>query len=46
MTETITTEPAGKRGRNGSVILTGLVTIPRANEAPETTPGYSWPMRR
>jgi hypothetical protein len=23
-----------------------LVTIPRANEAPETTPGYSWPMRR
>jgi hypothetical protein len=23
-----------------------LVTTPRANETPETSPGYSWPMRR
>jgi hypothetical protein len=30
MTETITSEPAGKRGRNGSVILTDRICEKRA----------------
>jgi hypothetical protein len=32
MTETITSEPAGKRGRNGSVILTDRICEKRVNK--------------
>jgi hypothetical protein len=40
--------PIEHRADINPVALLGLrlVTTPRVNEAPGTTPGYSWPMRR